>query len=105
MNNKNKIDKIKQRLDTRMLKVISIHSGVDDKLRLSNIDQFRAGKYNILLWTDLAGRGIDIENLDLVVNYDLPREPDAFLHRVGRTGRYGRKGVALSLIGEDDNEI
>lgn len=68
MNNKSKIDKIKQRLDTRMLKVISIHSGVDDKLRLSHIDQFRAGKFNILLSTDLAGRGIDIQNLDLVVN-------------------------------------
>lgn len=68
MNNKSKIDKIKARLDTRMLKVISIHSGVDDKLRLSNIDQFRCGNYNILLCTDLAGRGIDIQHLDLVVN-------------------------------------
>ena len=67
------------------------------------MNDFRAGQIRILLSTDLLARGIDIQQLSLVINFDLPREKETYIHRIGRSGRYGRKGVAINLI--NDREI
>jgi len=68
------------------------------------MDQFRAGTLRILLSSDLLARGIDIQQLSLVLNFDLPREKETYIHRIGRSGRYGRKGVAINLISDRDVE-
>jgi translation initiation factor 4A len=67
------------------------------------MEQFRSGTIRVLLSSDLLSRGIDIQQLSLVINYDLPREKETYIHRIGRSGRYGRKGVAINLI--SDREI
>jgi len=67
------------------------------------MEQFRSGQIRVLLSTDLLARGIDIQQLSLVINYDLPRERETYIHRIGRSGRYGRKGVAINLI--NDKEV
>ena len=67
------------------------------------MDDFRSGKLRILLSSDLLARGIDIQQLSLVINFDLPREKETYIHRIGRSGRYGRKGVAINLI--NDREV
>ena len=72
--------------------------------RQTIMEDFRSGKIRILLSTDLLARGIDIQQLSLVINYDLPREKETYIHRIGRSGRYGRKGVAINLIGDRDIE-
>ena len=72
--------------------------------RKAIMEDFRSGKIRILLSTDLLARGIDIQQLSLVINYDLPREKETYIHRIGRSGRYGRKGVAINLIGDRDVE-
>src|SRR6185503_12987964 len=60
--------------------------------------RFRAGQADLLVATDVAARGLDIEHVSHVVNYDVPSNPDAYVHRIGRTGRAGREGVAITLV-------
>ncbi len=80
----------------------SLHGDIPQAKRMRNIQQFRQKEYNILVATDVAARGIDIDNLSLVVNYDVPEELDGYVHRIGRTGRAGHDGHAISLVtGED----
>ena len=66
------------------------------------MDNFKSGKTRILLSTDLLSRGIDIQQLSLVINYDIPKSKETYIHRIGRSGRYGRKGVAINLITDRD---
>ena len=68
------------------------------------MENFKNGSLRILLSTDLLSRGIDIQQLSLVINYDLPKEKEVYIHRIGRSGRYGRKGVAINLITEREVE-
>ena len=63
---------------------------------------FKSGKLRMLLSTDLLSRGIDIQQLSLVINYDLPREKETYIHRIGRSGRYGRKGVSINFVTDRD---
>ena len=86
-------------------RVTSLHSGLKHGERTSNLARFRARAARILVATDVAARGLDIPAVDLVINYDLPRNPDDYIHRVGRTARAGRKGTALSLVGVRDVEL
>ena len=66
--------------------------------------EFKGGQTRILLSTDLLSRGIDIQQLSLVINFDLPRTKETYIHRIGRSGRYGRKGVAINFVTERDLE-
>jgi ATP-dependent RNA helicase RhlE len=66
--------------------------------------EFKEGKMRILVATDIAARGLDIESLPFVVNFDLPLNPEDYVHRIGRTGRAGLEGEAISLVGEEDHE-
>ena len=68
------------------------------------MEQFRQGEVRILLSTDLLSRGIDIQQLSLVINYDLPIEKETYIHRIGRSGRYGRKGVSINFVTDRDVE-
>ena len=79
-----------------------IHGELSGDLRKSIMDDFKSGKLRILLSTDLLSRGIDIQQLSLVINYDLPREKETYIHRIGRSGRYGRKGVSINFITDRD---
>eukprot|EP01008_Symbiontida_sp_HLA12_P002621 NODE_55_length_1541_cov_496.428773_g52_i0.p1 GENE.NODE_55_length_1541_cov_496.428773_g52_i0~~NODE_55_length_1541_cov_496.428773_g52_i0.p1 ORF type:complete len:448 (-),score=94.44 NODE_55_length_1541_cov_496.428773_g52_i0:196-1494(-) len=85
---------------------ITIHSGLDQEARIKNYQDFKDFKSRILVSTDLFGRGIDIERVNIVVNYDAPDSSDAYLHRVGRAGRFGTKGLAITFLSDEkDTEL
>lgn len=68
------------------------------------MEEFKEGASRILIATDLIGRGIDVHGVSLVINYDLPRKSEKYIHRIGRAGRFGRKGVAINLVTPNDEE-
>ena len=80
------------------IKAIGFHGDLDQSERLSVLKQFRKKEHQVLIATDIAARGIDIEKLSCVINYDLPRSPRDYTHRIGRTGRAGESGVAYSFV-------
>jgi len=85
---------------------ICIHGGMKQPERIANYKAFKDFEKRILVSTDLFGRGIDIEKVNIVINYDFPLDSDQYLHRVGRAGRFGTKGLAVSFIdGEHDENI
>jgi len=83
---------------------ISIHSGLQQDERIARYKQFKEFQKRILVATDLFGRGIDIERVNIVINYDMPDESDSYLHRVGRAGRFGTKGLALTFVATDEDQ-
>merc|ERR1739848_450086 len=85
---------------------ISIHGGLNQEERIARYKQFKDFQKRIMVATDLFGRGIDIERVNIVINYDAPSVSDQYLHRVGRAGRFGTKGLALSFCSsEEDKEV
>ncbi|KAF3800372.1 ATP-dependent RNA helicase DBP8 [Colletotrichum gloeosporioides] len=86
-------------------RVTSLHSGLPQRQRVDNLGRFRAAAARILVATDVASRGLDIPEVALVINYDIPRNPDDYIHRVGRTARAGRKGEAVTFVGQRDVEL
>lgn len=83
-------------------RVTSLHSILPQRDRTDNLARVRASAARILIATDVASRGLDIPEVDLVINYDVPRNPDDYIHRVGRTARAGKKGEAITLVGQRD---
>lgn len=86
------------------LKSEALHGGIDQNDRLAILDRFKAGENLVLITTDVAARGIDIPNVDYVINYDLPDDPENYVHRCGRTGRGGQKGDAISFCSNGELE-
>ena len=86
-------------------RVTSLHSKLPQQLRTDNLARFRASAARILVATDVASRGLDIPEVGLVINYDIPRDPADYIHRVGRTARAGRKGEAVTLVGQRDVQL
>ena len=86
-------------------KVTSLHSKLPQSERNSNLARFRASASKVLVATDVASRGLDIPEVDLIINYDVPRNPDDYIHRVGRTARAGRMGEAVTMVGQRDVEL
>lgn len=85
---------------------IAIHAGLEQKERIARYQQFKNFEKRILVATDLFGRGIDIERVNIVINYDMPESSDSYLHRVGRAGRFGTKGLAITFVSsQDDTDI
>jgi len=82
---------------------IDIHRGMKQAERLERYDQFKNFKRRILVATNLFGRGIDIERVNIVFNYDMPEDSDTYLHRVARAGRFGTKGLAVSFVADDED--
>ena len=82
---------------------ISIHRNLEQDERIKRYTEFKAFKHRIMVSTDIFGRGIDIEKINVVFNYDMPTESDSYLHRVGRAGRFGTKGLAITFVsGQED---
>ena len=75
---------------------------VPQRKRLTTLDRFKQGKVRVLVATDVAGRGIHVDDVSHVVNYDLPEDPEDYVHRIGRTGRAGATGISISFVSEDD---
>merc|ERR1712182_182462 len=83
---------------------IAIHSGLQQEERINRYKQFKEFQKRIMVCTDLFGRGIDIERVNIVINYDVPTVSDQYLHRVGRAGRFGTKGLAITFVGTDEDQ-
>lgn len=94
-------DHVARKLYDRGIYVAALHGDMSQTQRREVLEHFKDRRYDMLVTTDLAARGIDIPGLEVVVNYDLPRSPDDYVHRIGRTGRAGRSGTALSFVGAD----
>ena len=78
--------------------VSATHGDMDQNTRDVIMREFRSGSSRVLITTDLLARGIDVQQVSLVINYDLPTQPENYLHRIGRSGRFGRKGVAINFV-------
>lgn len=103
-NYKSNVERIAQFLSNNGLPALGISSLLSQTQRNRVMEQFKASdnNKNILTATDLAARGLDIAGVDLVINFDLPEDPETYVHRIGRTGRAGKEGIAISLVSDDD---
>ncbi|MBF0877536.1 DEAD/DEAH box helicase [Gluconobacter cerevisiae] len=99
---KNTVDALAKILRRHNLRIETLHGDRTQGARNKALDLFRQGRVPILVTTDIASRGLDIPDVDLVINMDMPETPEAYVHRIGRTARAGRKGVAFSLINIDE---
>ena len=105
-NTKQTVDELADFLINQGLKVAKIHGGITERERKRTMREVEAGQYQYVVATDLAARGIDIEGVSLVINYEIPRELEFVIHRIGRTGRNGMSGHAVTLIREEEmNQI
>jgi ATP-dependent RNA helicase DeaD len=96
------VDELTNRLIDRGYDVESIHGDLSQYQRERTLEKFKKKRTNILVATDVAARGIDIINLSHVINYSLPQDPEAYVHRIGRTGRAGKKGIAITFISPEE---
>ena len=101
-NTKRMVDLAVQRLQKHRFDVAGLHGDLKQNQRERILDKFREGNVRTIVATDVAARGIDIDGITLVINYDVPSDIDSFIHRIGRTGRIGRHGEAWSLVSKDD---
>lgn len=97
------VDKLEQTLLKNGYKATSIHGDKSQSIRNQAIEGFKSKKANILIATDVAARGIDITNVDAVINFDIPNVSETYIHRIGRTGRAGKSGIAFSFCSPDEN--
>ena len=98
------VDKLVKRLQQQRFKAVGIHGDKSQRQRTEALSTFKRGQADILVATDVAARGLDIEDMPVVVNFDLPRNPEDYVHRIGRTGRAGKTGLAVSLVAADEIE-
>lgn len=101
-NRRDTVDRVHRFLDRKGYAAEALHGDIPQVKRLKTIQQFKEGHFHVLVATDVAARGIHINDLSLVINYDLPLEKDGYIHRIGRTGRAGNVGRAASLVTSDD---
>ncbi len=92
------VDAVTETLTARGLRAEALHGGMDQEHRTRVVDRLRSGRTELLVATDVAARGLDIDLLSHVVNHDVPQSPEAYVHRIGRVGRAGREGVAITLV-------
>lgn len=104
-NSRRKVDWLTDNLRSRDFTVSSTHGDLTSKEREVILSEFRTGSSRILITTDLLARGIDVQQVSLVINYDLPHNLENYLHRIGRSGRFGRKGVAINFVTKEDERI
>mmetsp|Transcript_86511 Transcript_86511/g.253225 ORF Transcript_86511/g.253225 Transcript_86511/m.253225 type:complete len:395 (+) Transcript_86511:121-1305(+) len=104
VNTRKTADMLAKQLADKEFVVSVIHASLDQKQRDLVMREFRCGTTRVLISTDLLGRGIDVQHVSLVVNYDMPPDMEQYLHRIGRSGRFGRKGMAVNFVMTDDVE-
>lgn len=97
-------DRVAKELNKNGIKAEAIHGDKSQNARVRALDGFKNRKINVLVATDIAARGIDIDKLTHVINYEIPETPEAYVHRIGRTGRAGESGIALSFCSTDEQE-
>lgn len=97
-NTKWQVDRLVKRLKTRNLSVEGLHGGMTQARRARILQDFREGKLRLLVATDVAARGLDINNVEAVFNFDLPKDSEFYVHRIGRTGRAGKTGMAFTFV-------
>ena len=103
-NTKAKVDDLTAKMKKGQFACAALHGGMAQKYRLQAINQFKEGRVQYLVCTDLAARGIHINQLDLVINYNVPIQSENYVHRIGRTGRAGEKGEAITFVNEHDRK-
>jgi len=101
-NTRRKVDWLTDKMQQRDFTVSSMHGDMTGNEREGIMKEFRSGSSRVLITTDLLARGIDVQQVSLVINYDLPANRENYIHRIGRSGRFGRKGVAINFVTADD---
>ncbi|KAI8100163.1 ATP-dependent RNA helicase eIF4A [Halteromyces radiatus] len=101
-NTRRKVDWLTDKLHEREFTVSAMHGDMDQAQRDVIMKEFRSGSSRVLITTDLLARGIDVQQVSLVINYDLPSNRENYIHRIGRGGRFGRKGVAINFVSNED---
>lgn len=104
-NTKQKVEDVDNELAKLNYACEKIHGGMEQRDRLRVMNDFRQGYFRYLVATDVAARGIDIDNVSLVINYDVPQEKESYVHRIGRTGRIGKMGRAITFVTPNDNRF
>jgi translation initiation factor 4A len=101
-NKRQKAEWLAEKMSSQGFPLSCIHGEMDVEERRRRMDDFRKGSVRVLISTDLLARGIDVQQVSLVINYELPPQRENYIHRIGRSGRFGRKGVGINLIGPDE---
>lgn len=101
-NTKKRVDYVVRQLKSRGYKADALHGDMTQKVRDKVMNKFRNGNISILVATDVAARGIDVDNISVVINFDVPQNPEYYIHRIGRTARAGNKGYAFTLVSSYD---
>jgi len=101
-NTRRKVDWLTDRMTQKDFTVSSMHGDMDQRERDIIMREFRSGSSRVLITTDLLARGIDVQQVSLVINFDLPTNRENYIHRIGRSGRFGRKGVAINFLTQPD---
>eukprot|EP01111_Echinosteliopsis_oligospora_P015251 TRINITY_DN596_c0_g1_i1.p1 TRINITY_DN596_c0_g1~~TRINITY_DN596_c0_g1_i1.p1 ORF type:complete len:407 (-),score=68.45 TRINITY_DN596_c0_g1_i1:179-1399(-) len=101
-NTRRQVEWLTDKMRARDFVVSSTHGSIEQKERDVILNEFRTGSSRVLITTDLLARGIDVHQVSLVINYDLPRNLENYIHRIGRSGRFGRKGVAINFVTQND---
>lgn len=104
-NTRKKVDWLTEKMRDANFTVSSMHGDMPQEEREAIMSDFRAGRSRVLITTDIWARGIDVQQVSLVINYDLPHTRENYIHRIGRSGRFGRKGVAINFAKSDDIDI
>ncbi|MFD1333663.1 DEAD/DEAH box helicase, partial [Methylopila musalis] len=103
-NRKRDISVVQKSLDKHGFRVAALHGDMDQRARMAALDSFKNGDVDLLVASDVAARGLDIPDVSHVINYDVPIHPEDYVHRIGRTGRAGRTGVAITLVAPSDGK-
>ncbi|MBI4763129.1 MAG: ATP-dependent RNA helicase RhlB [Deltaproteobacteria bacterium] len=101
-NRKDEVRRLAERLTRYGIHCAELSGDIPQKQRIERLDQFKAGKFRVLVATDVAGRGLHIEGMDHVINFTLPHDPEDYVHRIGRTGRAGAAGTSISFADEEE---
>ena len=104
-NTKEKVDEVYSELSKLQYTCRKIHGGMEQDDRLRVMNDFKKGYFRYLVATDVAARGIDIDNITLVINYDIPEDKESYVHRIGRTGRIGKMGHAITFVTQSENRF
>jgi len=104
-NTREKVDTLFEKMEREGFVCGNLHGGMEQRDRLNTIQSFKRGKFPFLIATDVVARGIHIDDISLVINYDIPLDNQGYVHRIGRTGRAGHKGAAISLVTTDELKI
>jgi ATP-dependent RNA helicase len=104
-NTRRKVDWVSQKLTEANFTVLAMHGEMPQEEREAIMKKFRAGESRVLITTDIWARGLDVSQVSLVINYDLPTNRENYIHRIGRSGRFGRKGVAINFVKTDEVKV